>query len=154
MQAQSLCQHHRQQVTESLTRARRYFAQAMVSGLRAFRRDQTEQAFRELGAAHEVARIMVVEHGCRHANDLQRYTDTAILLRELLSMHEMHELIAPFLRRFKADLASLATRDTTDHDIRRFGDQVSQSADINPTMFFATLDVYANNQGSCFDSMH
>ncbi len=154
MQAQCLCQHHRQQVTESLTRARRYFAQAMVSGLRAFRRDQTEQAFRELGAAHEVARIMVVDHGCRHANDLQRYTDTAILLRELLSMHDMHELVGPFLRRFQADLASLARQDDADSDIRRFGDQVSPTAAINPMMFFATLDIYANNQGGCFDSMH
>ena len=154
MQAQCLCQHHRQQVTESLTRARRYFAQAMVSGLRAFRRDQTEQAFRELGAAHEVARIMVVVHGCRHANDLQRYTDTAVLLRELLSMHDMHELVGPFLRRFHADLVSLAADETTVFDIRRFGDQVNDTATLNPTMFFATLDVYANNQGSCFDSMH
>lgn len=149
----SLSIHRRQTVAISLTEARRQFTDSMTAALRALRKDDTERAFRELSTAHEVAGIIVTKHHCLHAIDLQRQTDTAVLIRELLTLTGLTQLIPPFAAKFGEALTQWQ-RITPHIDTDFYEQQVSGASAVSPMLFFATLDAYACGQAASYHWAH
>lgn len=109
MRLRFLCPHHRSLIEADPFRARSSWELSHSKALEFRQRGATEQSIAAAGCALEAAEALLVLHGCRSAQDLRRFTDAAVLLRQTLPALRQPGLVRGLLAGCHARLEALLT---------------------------------------------
>lgn len=107
MRLRFLCPHHRALIEADPSRARSSRELSHSKALEFRQRGATEQSIAAAGCALEAAEALLVLHGCRSAQDLRRFTDAAVLLRQTLPALRQPGLVRGLLAGCHARLEAL-----------------------------------------------
>ncbi len=109
MRLRFLSKQEKAQVSNDIKGAQATFRAALKAALHAQQQKRYSDAFLQAGAAFECSRLLALQQ--RDAHALQRYGDTALLMRELLLTLGFDELVEPFVRAFNRDKQTIDTGD-------------------------------------------
>jgi len=97
MRLRFLCPHHRALIEADPSRARSSWELSFKKALKFQQQGATEQSIAAAGCALEAADAVLVLHGCHSAHDLRRFTEAAVLLRQLLPVLRQPGLVRGLL---------------------------------------------------------
>lgn len=107
MRLRFLCPHHRSLIEADPRRARSSWELSHSKALEFRLRGATEQSIAAAGCALEAAEALLVLHGCRSARDLRCFTQSAVLLRQMLPALRQPGLVRGLLAGCHARLEAL-----------------------------------------------
>lgn len=107
MRLRFLCSHHRSLIEADPLRARSSWELSFSKALEFRQRGATEQSIAAAGCALEAAEALLVIHRCRSKPDLRRFTESALLLRQLLPTLRQPGLVRGLLAGCHARLEAL-----------------------------------------------
>lgn len=109
MRLRFLCPHHRSQIEADVAHARATWELSYSKALRFSNCGATDQSIAAAGCALEAAEALLVVHGSRAESDLKRFTESALLLQQLLPVLRQPGLVRGLLAGCHARLETLLT---------------------------------------------
>jgi len=143
MQLKFLSPKLREKITRDLDAAHGLFVRATTGALENLHSQNYLAAFECQGKALESARVIVTCHNFRSYIDLQRYTDAAIVMQQILLLNGMPQLMSSFRGKFIADLQVLLTTANKASDACYFLQQFADAVAFDRDLLLATVAGYA-----------